>query len=363
LDIRDNTKISHFKPFWILLILFLMTMGIVGGQYWAVYYATPVHIESESMLLEVKQGTGFHALIHVLHQQGLIEADHRAIILGHLFLQPQDLKSGVYEIHQGMSLQTVLLNIHQGTVKQFFFRIKEGETVKNLLAALQSAPYLRHHLDSSLTPMALASALKLIEPNAEGLFFPDTYQYVSTDTDVSLLQKAYHLLQLKLAKAWEARVAWAPYRQPYEMLTMASIIEKETGLYEERYEISGVFARRLKQKMRLQSDPTVIYGLGEYYTGNLHKKDLQKDTPYNSYTREGLPPTPIAFSSWASMEAAAHPLEGKHLYFVSMGNGQHYFSNTLEEHHDAVAKYQLPVQTSSVKAVPPSSVSNTPHQK
>ncbi len=179
------------------------------------------------------------------------------------------------------------------------------------------------------------------ESHPEGLFFPDTYYFDRNTQDITVLKRAYESMHEKLEKAWLGRDDHLPYKSPYEALIMASIIEKETGKASERKMIAGVFINRLRIGMRLQTDPTVIYGLGDQYDGNIRRKNLESDTPYNTYTRAGLPPTPIAMPGLASIEAAMHPAETKALYFVGKGDGSHVFSSTLAEHNRAVIKYQL----------------------
>ena len=199
-------------------------------------------------------------------------------------------------------------------------------------------------LQITLKGLSNAEVLKRIgatEPNPEGLFFPDTYRFSAGSSDLDLLKKSYRLMQQKLAEAWAQRDTSLPYRNAYEALIMASIIEKETGKAEERPLIGSVFTNRLRIPMRLQTDPTVIYGMGQRFDGNIRRRDLTADTPYNTYTRDGLPPTPIAMPGWGSLLAAVKPAQSDRLYFVSKGDGSHYFSRSLDEHNRAVAKYQL----------------------
>jgi UPF0755 protein len=184
-------------------------------------------------------------------------------------------------------------------------------------------------------------AIGVSENHPEGLFFPDTYYFPNHTTDRDFLLRAYRMMQQKLAAAWGQRAENLPLQTPYEALILASIVEKETSAAQERAQIAGVFVRRLLKGMRLQTDPTVIYGLGEEFDGNIRRKDLRTDHPYNTYLRAGLPPTPIALPSQASIEAVLHPAAGKTLYFVARGDGSHYFSTTLDEHNAAVRKYQL----------------------
>jgi UPF0755 protein len=209
-----------------------------------------------------------------------------------------------------------------------------------VLDALKQDPVITHTLQAP-DARQLMLELELDKAHAEGWFFPDTYHFVRGTTDKDLLQRAYASMRSQLEEQWQQREEGLPYRRPYEALIMASIIEKETGIPEEREQIAGVFVRRLQKGMRLQTDPTVIYGIGESYDGNIRLRDLRTDTPYNTYTRSGLPPTPIAMPGLAAIRAALHPAAGDSLYFVASGGGAHVFSSTLEQHNEAVIKYQL----------------------
>ena len=216
----------------------------------------------------------------------------------------------------------------------------EGITFAEMRLQLEKSANVR----VTLKGVGDAEILKRIgaaEEKAEGLFFPDSYRFALDATDLDILKKSYLTMQKKLADAWAMRDTGLPYKLPYEALTMASIIEKETGKAEERPLIGSVFINRLHMPMRLQTDPTVIYGMGEQYDGNIRKRDLITDTPYNTYTRDGLPPTPIAMPGWGSLLAAVKPAQSDRLYFVAKGDGSHYFSSTLAEHNRAVNKYQL----------------------
>jgi UPF0755 protein len=216
----------------------------------------------------------------------------------------------------------------------------EGWTFRQMREALNRQQGLRH-LSMSRSDEELMRAIGAKESKPEGLFFPDTYYFSADMSDLDILKRAYLTMQRKLDAAWQSRAPGLPYRDAYEALIMASIVEKETGSGDERPLIASVFLNRLKLNMRLQTDPTVIYGLGEAFDGNLRKRDLLADTSYNTYTRGGLPPTPIAMPGLAAIEAALHPEPSKALYFVGKGNGRHAFSTTLDEHNRAVARYQL----------------------
>ncbi|MCP3675686.1 MAG: endolytic transglycosylase MltG, partial [Gammaproteobacteria bacterium] len=208
------------------------------------------------------------------------------------------------------------------------------------LSALQKEPKLRQDL-AGFKNQQILDELKLEQSHPEGWFYPDTYNYQKGASDLQILQNSHQLMNEKLQKYWNERDLELPYETAYDVLIMASLIEKETGLAGERDRIAGVFVRRLNMNIRLQTDPTVIYGMGNSFDGNLRRKDLLKDTPYNTYRRKGLPPTPIAMPSEASLSAAVHPAGGTELYFVARGDGSHQFSTTLEEHNRAVRRFQL----------------------
>ncbi len=251
------------------------------------------------------------------------------------------IKAGEYLIKPNTTLPLFLEQIIEGEVVQYRYTIVEGITSQQLIATLK----LHANLNSALNGMSSEEILKALgaaEQHIEGLFLPETYHFPAGTSDLAFLQRSYDALQSTLSDEWQNKADDLPYKTPYEALIMASIIEKETGIAEERAQIAGVFVRRLQKGMRLQTDPTVIYGMGDAYKGNIRRKDLRTDTRYNTYTRHGLPPTPIALASKESLHAALHPADGKSLYFVATGKeGRHYFSSTLTEHNKAVRKYQL----------------------
>ena len=248
------------------------------------------------------------------------------------------VQAGEYRIATGDTHSLLLDRMVRGEVVQYYFTIIEGWTVRELLEALSSATALIPTLETH-DPAVLAHKLNLAYPHAEGWFFPDTYAYTRGETDADLLLRAHELMDKRLMGAWEKRAADLPFGDPYEALILASIIERETGLDEERPVIAGVLARRLQGQMRLQVDPAVIYGLGDAYAGDITRVHLREDTPYNTYTRYGLPPTPISLPGNASLEAAAHPRPGSFLYYVASANldGSHVFTDTLAEHNAAVS--------------------------
>jgi UPF0755 protein len=218
--------------------------------------------------------------------------------------------------------------------------IVEGKTFRELRARLDAHPDLRHDT-AGLTDAEVLQRIDAAESHPEGRFFPDTYLFAKQSSDLAIYRRAYQAMQRRLASAWENRDPSVPYKDLNQALIMASIVEKETGAAADRGKVASVFVNRLNKGMLLQTDPTVIYGLGEKFDGNLRKKDLQTDTPYNTYTRPGLPPTPIALPGMASIEATLRPPKTDLYYFVARGDGSSAFSRTLEEHNRAVAKFQL----------------------
>jgi UPF0755 protein len=253
-------------------------------------------------------------------------------------VEPHLYRAGEYRLERGSRPREVLALLASGRVIQYRMTLVEGWTFRQVADLLEANEVLRHRVDLSdpgRWPDVLAE-LGLEHP--EGWFLPETYVFVRGDSDLDLLRRAHRAMQEALDAAWRSRDIGSPLADPYELLILASIIEKETAVEAERREIAGVFVRRLQRGMRLQTDPTVIYGLGETFDGDIRRRDLEADTPYNTYTRHGLPPTPIAMPGRASLLAAAQPAEGDSLYFVADGNGGHTFSDTLEEHEAAVRK-------------------------
>jgi UPF0755 protein len=234
-----------------------------------------------------------------------------------------------------------LLNkIVAGEVEQFFLTIVEGWTFRQMLAAVHQHPEIDKKL-AELNDEEIMRTLNLPAVHPEGQFMPDTYHFPDGTTDIQFLKRGWKAMQDYLHAQWQQRDEGLPLKSPYEALILASIVEKETGLARERPEIAGVFVRRLQKGMKLQTDPTVIYGIGPQFDGNIRRKDLRKDTPYNTYTRYGLPPTPIALPGKAAIKATLHPADGNSLYFVAKGDGSHQFSDTLDEHNRAVRRFQL----------------------
>lgn len=288
----------------------------------------------------VKPGMTLRAFARELSSRGVLPESHSFVWLAYLTGHQRDLKSGEYRFRNGMTARELLEQIVAGRVVEYPVVLVEGWTFRQFLDAIGEAPKLTHTL-TGLSPRAIMERLGHKGEHPEGRFFPDTYYYSSGQTELVILANAYDKMQKLLQQEWEKRDNNLPFKDPYEALILASIVEKETGRADERRLIAGAFVNRLRHGMRLQTDPTVIYGMGESFDGNLRLKDLRRDTPYNTYTRTGLPPTPVAMPGKESLQAVMHPVINGALYFVSRGDGSHEFSATLEEHNKAVIKYQM----------------------
>lgn len=302
--------------------------------------------DADSFVFDMPQGKSVRNVPALLAEQGALSVeDVKAVELAlriQLRLSPAlaHVHAGEYELSHAKSLNDVLTVLQYGEVIKHSLTIVEGTRFRDLRALLRSKTNLKQTIDE-LSDDALMTKLGKEGEHPEGWFAPDTFFYTRSDSDMDILRRALKAQEERLSASWENRQEGLPYKTPYELLIMASIIERETGVPSERPDISGVFVRRLKIGMRLQTDPTVIYGMGDAYVGRITRADLRAPTPYNTYTINGLPPTPIALPGRKAIEAAANPAEGKALYFVARGDGSHYFSNSLAEHQQAVRRYQL----------------------
>lgn len=292
--------------------------------------------DSGSVNLWLDSGTSFRGMVRNLEVLGLTRFDWRWRLLGRI--DSPVLQAGEYRIEPGMSVSQVIEQITAGRVRKHRFTIVEGWTVREMRAALTADPRL-DKIAADASHEALMQRLGCEDCEAEGRFLPETYFFVRGSSDLDLLGRAYAAMVEALEQAWAGRDEQLPLSDAYDLLVLASLIESETGRAGERARIAGVFVRRLELGMRLQTDPTVMYGLGEEFDGRLRRVHLRTDHPWNTYTRHGLPPTPIALPGRASLQAAAQPAEGTALYFVSRGDGSHYFSDTLAEHNAAVDRY------------------------
>ena len=295
-------------------------------------------------VVDVPRGSTMNGLLRDFEGRGLLASKRQRLYLSwyaRLTGQADALKAGEYSINPGLRATELTALLASGQVVLHELRLIEGWQFSQALAAVRAHPALRQTLPDAGAGEALMSALGHAGRHPEGRFYPDTYRFPRGTTDVEFLRRASRTMEQVLAQEWADRTAELPYDGPDQALTMASIVERETGLVDERAEIAGVFVRRLQKRMRLQTDPSVIYGLGAAFDGNLRKRDLLADGPYNTYTRRGLPPTPICLPGRGALHAALHPAPGKTLYFVSRGDGSHVFSETFAEHDAAVRQFQL----------------------
>lgn len=337
-------KTSSHRVLKALVALTLLVVVAFGGWAWQRYHGfadTPVALTGSERIIAVERGDGFQDILDKLRAAGVEEGhDLEWKVLAQEMQVLSRLQVGDYAIRHGITPRELLAKLESGKVIQHRFTLVEGWNLRELRAALAKDEVLVQQV-RGLDDRALMVALDRPGQHPEGRFLPETYHYTRGMTDLDLLRRAGLAMDKAMADAWASRAAGIPIQTPEQLLTLASIIEKETGKASERPEIAGVFARRLTLGMRLQTDPTVIYGIGSAYDGNIRRSDLTTDTPYNTYTRAGLPPTPIAMPGREALFAAANPAQGDTLYFVSRGDGSHVFSATLAEHNRAVACHQL----------------------
>jgi UPF0755 protein len=308
---------------------------------WLIYFANSgIQLKTETESFDIEAGSRFRGVTHQLVQQNIIQDPVSFEVIARVLGVASDVKAGIYEVKSGITPLELLDMMTSGSSAQVSITFIEGWTFAQMREALNASEKVKH-MTMSETDQQILKEIGAAETMPEGLFFPDTYFFTPNTSDRDIIKRAYSTMQSKVKNAWATRANGLPYRTPFEALIMASIVEKETGRAVERPQIAGVFINRLKIGMRLQTDPTVIYGMGEHFDGNIHKKDLLSDTVYNTYTRDGLPPTPIAMPGLGAINAALHPAQTKALYFVGKGDGTHHFSTSLTEHNNAVIKYQL----------------------
>lgn len=322
------------------IILFLVILGFIGAVVGASWFTVRhLPMRNDPTAFSIPPGASLRTAAQVIEAAGVELPAWQLELLGRVLGRSSKIKAGSYEIEDGLTALALLNKLTRGDVTQSEIVLVEGKTFRQLRAVLNEHPDLAH--DSlKMTDAKVLALLGARETHPEGLFFPDTYLFPKGSSDLDVLRRAYRAMQPKLAAVWEKRESTLPLKTPYELLILASIVEKETGIPADRPQVAAVFVNRLRRGMLLQTDPTVIYGLGESFDGNLRKVDLLTDTPWNTYTRVGLPPTPIAMPGLASLQAAANPPPSDMLYFVARGDGSSEFSATLDEHNSAVAKYQ-----------------------
>ena len=334
----------------IVLFLFLCFILLAGAGFWGFQQLQqvmqqPVNVQSDQ-LLTIERGTTGNKLVGLLEKERIL--DNAEMLSWLLKLHPElnKVKAGTYSLNGVKTVEDLLKLLNSGKEAQFNVQFIEGNTFKNWRKRLENAPHLKQTLKDKSEQeifrlLALPKVSKAIDEwmKIDGWLYPDTYNYTPNSTDLELLQRAAERMKKALDKAWNERDKDLPLENPYEMLILASIVEKETGIAAERPQVASVFINRLKAKMKLQTDPTVIYGMGEDYNGNIRKKDLETPTPYNTYVIDGLPPTPIAMPSEDALQAVAHPSQTEFYYFVADGTGGHKFSRNLNEHNKAVQEY------------------------
>lgn len=326
-----------------IAVAFFLVIVIGGTGIWSGYRSfinEPMSVPQEGALITVKPGMSLNAVARHLQHEQLIDNSRYFAWMAKLQGKASSLQAGEYQVEPGMTPSQLLQLMVSGKVHQHAITIVEGITFREMMQHLQENPNLEHKL-KGLDDKAIMQRIGFPDEHPEGRFLPETYHFPRGLSDVEFLRRAHQGMSEKLEYEWQHRAEGLPLKTSYEALTLASIVEKETGKKSERPEIAGVFVRRLIKGMRLQTDPTIIYGLGPDFDGNLRRRDLLKDSPYNSYTRYGLPPTPISMPGAEAIHAVMHPAEGDALYFVGRGDGSHQFSATLQEHNRAVLKYQI----------------------
>ena len=322
-----------------ILIIFIISFTFFYLDY-KKFIETPLNIKVP-FIFEIEPGITFRDLNKKLKSYNVLDNNYYYLELYVRYSgYAKKIQSGEYRLTPGLRPPEIINIFISGEVVQHSITFLEGWRVDDMLTKVSSNNILKKNL-KDYSAKTLLNALGITGSNAEGLFFPDTYYFTNGTTDIELLRRAYQRQESILKKEWEQRDSGLPYKNAYDALIMASIIEKETALEIERTRIAGVFVRRLQKKMKLQTDPTVVYAMGEQYDGNIRKKDLSIDSPYNTYRYHGLPPSPIALAGQEAIYAALHPKLDETLYFVAKKDGSHYFSKTLEEHNRAVKKYQL----------------------
>ena len=321
----------------LILVGLCLVLVSMGGFYWLV--SSPLALKSEQLDFQVTPGKGLRAAAAEIASAGVALDPRVLVVLGKLLGVETSIKAGSYEISRGINLIDLLSKLTRGDVTLTEIVFIEGWTFRQMRERLDAHPDVRHD-SRGLAEDEIMRLIGAPQNVAEGLFFPDTYLFSKQGRDLDILRRAYRSMQRHLAREWETRAVGLPYADPYQALIMASIVEKETGRDQDRPLVAAVFVNRLRQGMLLQTDPSVIYGLGEKIDGNLRKRDLLADTPYNTYTRGGLPPTPIAMPGLASLQSALHPAASPGIYFVARGDGSSQLSRTLDEHNQAVNRYQ-----------------------
>lgn len=321
-----------------LTLFFALILALLAGSAWW-WINAPLPLRSTSVEFRILPGSNLRSAVSQMQESGVELNPDLFALLAKWKRSDTGLKAGSYAVSASLTPLQLLAKLTRGEVTQGELTLLEGWTFRQWRSKIDQHPDLRHETQG-LSEQEIIEKLGLGVPSLEGWLFPDTYLFDKQSSDLELLARAHRTLQRRLQSEWAQRAAGLPYKTPHDALIMASIVEKETGRESDRGQVAAVFVNRLRLGMLLQTDPTVIYGLGESFDGNLRKRDLLTDTPYNTYTRSGLPPTPIAMAGAASIQAALHPAASDVLYFVARGDGSSYFSRTLDEHNRAVNQYQ-----------------------
>lgn len=324
----------------VALSLFIMASLSVSWAYMNYRLLFKKPVIAKETVFEVNQGDGLQVIIHHLQAQKVAINPLWFRLYAQQKHYDQQVKPGEYVLAAASTSVDILMQFVQGKTRRYAITFAEGLSYKQILQLIQTNPNLQHTLATDAEPKKLLGRMGSDKDHPEGLFFPDTYFFEKNSTDVELLKRAHDKMQSVLMEEWQHRDTTIPIQTPYQALILASIVEKETAAVEERSKIAGVFSRRLQKGMLLQTDPTVIYGMGDDYHGDIHSKDLKQPTLYNTYVNAGLPPTPIAMPGRQAIAAALHPEGGDSLYFVATGDGHHVFSSTLTEHNEHVNHYQ-----------------------
>ena len=323
----------------LILVSAASALGFCGWMLW--FALSPIELAAPAVDFSIRPGSTLRGATRQIIDAGVLVPDWKFILLARANGAGSSIKAGSYQVEEGTTPLLLLRKIMRGDYAQAEILFVEGWQFRQMREAIKTHADLRHDSDA-LSDAEIMARLGAPDKAPEGMFFPDTYIFAKGSSDLAVLARAYRAMQSRLQSTWEQRSPDVPIADPYEALILASIVEKETGRESDRTMIAGVFANRLRVGMKLQTDPSVIYGIGEQFDGNLRKKDLVTDTPFNTYIRHGLPPHPIAMPGLASIEAVMHPEKTEALYFVSRGDGSSEFSRTLAEHSRAVAKYQMP---------------------
>lgn len=341
-----------FTPKKILLLAFAMLAGLAAAMVFLlnVWLKTEVSVAPQHRIVLVEKGSSLYALAYKLESLAILDWPQLWVRYAQLGKQT-GIKAGEYQLPEKISPRDLLRLFNEGNVLQYQITLVEGLTFREILAHIHRQERVLQTLQG-MGDDEIIQVLALDISHLEGWFFPDTYHWSLGDSDATILKQAHLRMRNVLEEEWQQRAENLPYNSAYEALIMASIVERETGAAFERNMIAGVFVRRLQLGMRLQTDPTVIYGMGELYRGNITRKDLNTATPYNTYMIKGLPPTPIAMPGREAIKAALHPAEGSALFFVARGDGTHIFSDTVEQHNAAVRQYQLR-RKSDYRSAPP----------